>query len=396
MGQKISALKKIRKASKQVQRPSTPHESIDELLLPKDDYAAPSLDSVKSTQLKSFNISPEALGPIPELEAVTLPKLCTELILDIAEYLPPSGQMSLSYSCRTIRDKMNISFLEVLGDKDPKGGLSGSTLSIESRNVRYLERLDLWSMSVRDGKMPRWSASYSGYESEIIDDSSIVRTRFYPPLSPEHRRLGTTGLLWICPHRIFDYDDATMKRETDDGHLCGRTFVSAPSWSSLGSYIWYIMRMPANYIPTRNEVTEALRPLNAPICPHLRLNDASIARIYDPKCRELRIENGLNGSASAWTCPCSICCITRGPMTVVCSYCRTNLMFSIRFDYRGQLTFSLYVRRSTLSVRSCSDRDWIAQVARPTDLEDYKRAWAATDAECSRRLGSRYWWEAEG
>ena len=291
MGQKFSALKKIRKASGQIQGPSTLNELKNEFLEWEDEYAVSSSESIESTEFSSIDTPSEPLPTVPELEAktapTTLPNLCTELILDIAGYLSPSSYISLSYSCRTMRNKLGISFRETLGDGDPKGGLSGSTLSIELRNVRYLERLELWSMLVRDGKIPRRKASFRGDQTKIMDNS-LVRTPLYAPLSPEHRCLGTTGLLWICPHRLLNYNDATTKRETDHRHTCGSSSISR-----FGSIIitWRIMRIPANSVPTSKEVMEALRPLDAPICPHLRLNDASVARLYDPRCQRLRSHN---------------------------------------------------------------------------------------------------------
>ena len=382
MGNKFSALKKIRKVSKQAQCPSTLNETTNEFLSWKDDYAVPSSNGVGSAQFDSVNTSSVALLPIPELETetapITLPKLCTELILDIAEYLPPSSHMSLSYTCRTICNKMGVSFAQVLGDRDPKGRLAGSTLSIESRNVRYLERLELWSMLVRDGKIPRWHAWFIGDQTEIID-CWIIKTPIYLPISTEHRCLGTAGLLWVCPHQLLDYDDATMGRRKNDSHRCGSNFVS-PGWPVVT--IWSIMMIPANSVPTSKEVVEALHPLNAPVCPHLRLNDASVARIYESTCRKLRPNKEGDGPASA--CRCSNC-YSDGPLPVICSYCNTTIRFSIQLDHRDRLRFDLLIMRTTRLGRSCMDRDWIAQVARPTDLEDYRRAWEATNAECSRR-----------
>ena len=388
MGQKFSALKKIRKASEQPRCPSTLSETSSELLSREDGYAVSLSNGVESTQSSSIDTFSEALPPIPKLEAettpITLPQLCSELILDIAEYLPPSSHMSLSYACRTMRDKMGVSFAQVLGDRHPKGRLSGSTLTIESRNVRYLERLELWSMLVRDGKIPHWDASYSGYQVKIIDDYSMVTTPIYAPLSTEHRCLGTAGVLWVCPHRRLDYDDATRERKTNDNHRCGSSFISS---SSPVVIRWSIMRIPANSVPTSKEVVEALRPLNAPICPHLRLNDASVARIYDSKCRKLDSNKDWDDPASA--CRCSIC-LSGNRLTVVCSYCDTALRFGIRTDHHGRARFTLLIMRTTRFGRSCIDREWIAQVARPTDLEDYERAWEATNAECSRRVGSSF------
>ena len=370
MGENSSALKKSRKASKQARRPSTLGEPTNKLLSREDSYAVSSSDGVESTQLSPIDTSSEALPPVPELEAetgpITLAKLSTELILDIAEYLSPSGYMSLSYSCRTIRNQMGVSFAEVLGDRNPKGGLSGSTLSIELRNVRYLERLELWSMLVRDGKISHRKASHSGYQLHTIDGHSLVKSRLYAPLGTAHRHLGTAGLLWVCPHRVFRYNDiidAKKKKETDDNHMCGSCFVS----SSRGfGNIWSIMLIPANSVPTSKEVVEALRPLEAPVCPHLRLNDASVARIYDPRCQNLHDDKNWADPGSV--CRCSVC-VSGKRLTVVCGYCDTSILFDIQ-PHRGQARFSLLIHRTHLLGRSRINREWIAQIVRPADLEE--------------------------
>ena len=387
MGHKFSALKKIRnrKASERARCPSTLSEATNESLSREDDYAVSTSNGVESTKSNSVDTFSEALLPIPEPEVesapITLPKLCTELLLDIAENLPPSSYMSLSYACPTLRNKIGVSFAQVLGDRD----LSGSTLSIESRNVRYLERLELWNMLVRDGKIPWEKASYSGDETKIITAGyskdgrpfySIIKIPLYVPISTEHRWLGTKGVMWLCPHRAFDYHSATTKSERNDTHKCGSILVS----SSIPLIAWWIMRIPAKSVPTSKEVMDALRPLNAPICPHLRLNDASVGRMYDPKCRN------LHSTDLTAACPCSMC-LSKTPLSVACSYCDTSLMFGIEYDGRDRERFYLLIMRSDRLGRSCTDRDWIAQVARPTDLEDYEKAWEATSVECSRRMG---------
>ena len=392
MGQKFSALKKIRKARKQAQCLSTLTESTNSPLSREDDYAVPSSNGVENPQLSSIDISSEALPPIPELEAepapITLPNLCTELILDIAEYLPPSSHMSLSYSCRTMYNKMGLSFAEVLGDRDPKGGPSDSTLSIETRNVRYLERLELWNMLVRDGKIPLRNASYSGDETKTVDDGSVVTTPLYAPLSTEHRYLGTAGLLWVCPHRHLDYNGARMKMERSGRYRCGSSHIS---WSGPIIIMWSIMRIPMNSVPTSKEVEDALRPLEAPICPHLRLNDASVARIYDSRCQKFRSNKDWRQPVS--DCRCSTC-LSGKLLTVVCSYCDTVISFGVQPDhsgYRGWANFYLLITRTNRFGSNCFHRDWIAQVARRTDLEEYKRAWEATNAEIARRDGSTFY-----
>ena len=48
-----------------------------------------------------------------------------------------------------------------------------------------------------------------------------------------------------------------------------------PNWQS-GQLLYFhlTMKMPRDAVPSYKEVREALRPLDAPVCPHLRLKDA--------------------------------------------------------------------------------------------------------------------------
>lgn len=385
MGQKFSALKKSRKARKQADRAITLDEPTNEILSREDDYAISSSSGVESTQISSIDTSFEDLPPTSEPEAeitpITLPKLCTELILDIAEYLPPSSCMSLSYTCRTMRNKMGVSFAEVLGDGRLKARLTGSTLSIESRNIRYLERLELWDMLARDGMFSSRKAWSSGYRTKLKHDYLMETTRMYTPLSRKYRDPETTGLLWVCPHQRLDYLDAGMGRGTDDFHQCGSSHV----FSSKPIVIrWLITRIPKNSVLTNQEVVEALRPLNAPICPHLRLNDASVAQSYDSTCRKL-YRGKLSGDPVP-ACPCSDCS-SGGPLTVICSYCDTSIMFDIEPAYDEGAMLCLFIMRTYRYGGSSRDRKWISQIAPPNDWKDYEMAWEATNAECSRRTG---------
>ena len=92
----------------------------------------------KSVQSGIIRASSEVSHRIRESEIETVPKgllkLSTDLILEIADYLPPSSYMSLNYSCRRIRNGMGASIEYVLGDKVPMGQRSASAPSIEMRN----------------------------------------------------------------------------------------------------------------------------------------------------------------------------------------------------------------------------------------------------------------------
>ena len=356
----------------------------------KDDL--PSIFTEATSEDFQINLSLECeKGPI------NLAELPTEIILEIVGYLAPSGQISLSYSCRQIRKKTGASLAYILGEEESRASLSGSALSVESRNIRSLERLELRSMLDRDGRIPSLEKFCVGCEavhcSSLFPISSLIQ------VSTERlwtRCLGTTGRVWICPHQTIDYDQAANSKGTAEYHRCENNFISKSSWRS-GRYdsvdltcftTWPIMIVRRECVPSKRQVKEALGPLDAPVCPHLRLNDARIAKSYPSDCQRLRCrpgENGLAPDCGCWSCS------SKWRFSTVCDLCGTQILFWIK-PYANSYMDTLYVilRRTIQDVRSPTDRSWICQVADPVDFETYERAWHATSAECWKKVGSVY------
>ena len=133
---------------------------------------------------------------------------------------------------------------------------------------------------------------------------------------------------------------------------------------------WPIIKMSQDGVPSNQEVEEALRPLKAPICPHLRLNDTCVASTYLKDCGRLRRE--------FWT----------QETTVVCRFCDIRIRFIIKTEWHGPETLSLIILRKIRFPRSCTDRAWILHVADPADLKEYEEAWHAANVECWRKVGS--------
>ena len=130
---------------------------------------------------------------------------------------------------------------------------------------------------------------------------------------------------------------------------------------------------------------EALGPLKAPICPHLRLNDARVSDVY------------------LQTCPRPQWIISRGYTlgAFVCNYCGTVILFHIESKVSGTdalhtdalhtdalhtVALHLVVARSIRHTWRCTDLAWIGQVADRADFEEYEQAWRTTNAECQRRM----------
>ena len=396
MGQLLSAFKRSRDARRDAQVSSALHEFAEQNPLPTDEHdTSSSLDEIEGVQSSCTNDSSEVWhtdrGSIHDSTPKSLARLPTEIILDIAQHLPPSACMSFSYSCRNIRNKMTVSIEYVLGDKVLKDLASISSPSVELRNYRSLERTALRCLLDRDAQIPSQKVFCNGceyrHDSSQFSLASLIQPRM------ERRCLGRAGQVWICPHRTIDFNQATTYGQTKDIHICGGCFVMMTTGYAGYSFdscstLWPIMRVPGDDVPSNEQVKEALSRLSAAICPHLRLDDACVARVYLPECRKTRWN--FYEPWKALFCPCSTC-LSSPPFkdhTIVCKFCRTDLMFGIKHERNGTRTLRLLVTRTFGDGWRCTDRRWICQVAEPADFREYEREWQASNAECRRRLVS--------
>ena len=396
MGQKLSTLRrKVLAVKADTPRQSNIDGSLSRITSPEDECAVQPSSVIESVQSGIIRTSSQTSDPIRESDSDTIPKgllkLSTELILEIAEYLPSSGYMSLSYSCRRIRNGMGASIEHVLGDKLPMGRRSATALSIEMRNVRSLERLEWRRMLDRDGKVPSPRAFCSG--CMLTHDRSLFSIQSLNQPSTRRRCLGSAGRVWICPHLSLDHDQVMeFLREPGHNWVCERRpstlYYERCSFGirSTGSFItfWPIIKMPRDGLPSNQDVEEALRVLKAPLCPHLRLNDACVAGAY------LKDRANLQRDFCRHPSP-DFRGLILSSERLVCIFCGISIQFLRNTLIGPPEMLTLITLRTLMSLRgcapwSCTDRDWICQVADPADIEEYEEAWNAANVECRRKV----------
>ena len=303
MGQKISTLRrKVRAVRADAHFRSRIGRYLTRITSSGDEGITLSSSMLESVQPGITRTSSPTSNRTRDSDIDTIPcsllKLSTELLLEIAEYLPPSSYMSLSYSCQRTRNGMGASIEHVLGDKLPMGRQSATALTVEMRNVRSLERLEWRRMLDRDGRFPSPKAFCSGCLR--THDRSLFSIQSLNQPSTQRYCLGSAGRVWICPHRSFNHDQMMefLKKPKDSPGCGGRSVAmngefddrcgfSSRSSGSLVTF-WPIMKMPQHGLPPNQDVEKALRLLRAPLCPHLRLNDARVASAYQKDCASLQ------------------------------------------------------------------------------------------------------------
>jgi len=334
-------------------------------------------------------VSAIVFEPIP----ANLLNIPIEIILEIISYLPPSGVMSLSYACQQIHNRLGLSIENVLGPKaqkvklstfDYQQGRSKPSPSADMSNHR--DRLELLCMLDRDNQIPFSKAVCSGCAS--THDRSLFSEQALVLHSSERFCIGSAGCMWICPHWVFDYNSMITSGEQ---HECGSKglYVVADSRPSV---IWPIMRLTSTGLPSNTDVVEALRPLNAPICPHWRLNDTLVSRLYSEECTELRWRYDSQGPRPECHClPCLSHTRRYPPPNFAgkdCSHCGTSIHFVIdQWSSREEILI-LFVNRVFDVFRGRTDPVWLAQINDPMDFEELGRAWHNATAICERRMRS--------
>ena len=344
-----------------------------------------------------------AVGPLQ----IGLPHLCTDVILMVTDYLPPSSLMSLNYSCSNIRNRLGVSIENLLGKRDqlaqlPRNALSSRLprLNVRSggyaewslptmvQNVHHTERLNLLSMLDRDGKLPPsravCSACVDTHDRSLFSNESLAQSSY------DRRYLGSAGRVWICPHWIFDHNLVTTSAKRQGIHMCGKkcvTVVAIHHDVTEPTVMWPVAVFRGDGdTPSKKLVEDFLARTDMSVCKHLHFSDNFVSSLYSPDCKKIWAK--INDPA----CSCSTCARQPQPTTVAecqdpvqggeCAACGTNVYFNISENRAGERKLKLVVRRKIARIRGCTDPAWIEQVNDPREFDELERRWyKATDED---------------
>ena len=331
--------------------------------------------------------------------------LPTEIVLDVAEYLPPSSLVSFELfifenppsamhftSNRILKKSEKARFGFDLLDHPlakldrvckKQGALQPESMSTSRSQLHLSERLELLCMLDRDGSIPSSQTVCSGCVDTHASSPSLFSISSFAQTSSQRRCLGRAGYMWICPHRILDYDQAQIGKGAQESRVHEGRGVAV---LNVYSITWHIMKATHTNPPSNDQVKEALRPLTAHVCPHLRLNDPYVSGFYFQDCRRLRWD--FEGPYP--DCQCSVCSPKSFPELSPegkCEYCGTTFFFYL-WPTNSICTEALEVTIDRKTKRSwrCTDSAWIAQVTDPTDFDEYESAWHTTNAVCEGRF----------
>ena len=285
-------------------------------------------------------------------------KLPTEVVKDIADYLPPSGVMALSLTCTRFHAIIASPILANSPSKEHSFDI-----------LAHLEYdLGIWN-----------SRPLCGGCQTAHDKSS-----YWPGQlelgGPERRCKQTQQLIWMQPDRAACFNELRGLAMTI-GSAPISYQLQAPGTSSVSTDTRYgklslalnfetdIFRFPVNSRPLMGDVCAVLKKFNIPICPHLCTADPCIMECYARSflCSRFRYDSSWNG------CPIR--------------KCRTYVRFLFEGFQQGSVSgdkLVLQINRH-MNVRTTpNQKSWLKQAAVAPDPVALTDAWNASWAwkEC--------------
>ena len=335
---------------------------------------------------------------------VILPTIPAEVLLVITSFLPPSSILSLTYSCRAIRQKLGVSAHQILGrsnvcqasspiEKIDIGDFKFSKFT-GKRNVSNSERLELLCLLDRDQMLPSSKAICSGCAA--THDRSLFSRHALTQPNHERSCKELAGRTWICPHRVFDHDLVMTSKDSKGKHTCGKYKCENMMVERFFRLMWPLVLLPGlNELPPKNFVGNVMSSLDFPICDHIRSSDEFVRNFYSPDCRKLRWPAIYEAPDAP--CQCSSCALLPPPPTREqwahaieyrrldqllddydgrrCHICRCIFTFSTCWSIKSSYVLQLVVRSKSETFRECTDPAWIRQMTDPTEIGRLERAW---------------------
>ena len=325
-----------------------------------------------------------------------LHNLPTEILLEIADHLPLSNIVSMSYVCRQLRYRMGIPATEYVGEKQTyKRGLSynvsetsrGQNLAPKQprqgalSKIDRAERLKLLCMLERDGLIPQFkyicSVCSTMHATTFFSEDALRQS------SRKRECLGHVGRLWVCPHEHVTFDQLNHRPSPLDGEGAHQCFsaggVYATDHCAMPAAWWPLVIAVDGGIPTKAEVSKTLMTLDAYVCPHRQLKDPSVLSYYEEGCLEME---------RCWPrsilprCKCDVCTHKTGG----CSICGAGIHFIFNDDRHNRRTLFVRANRSYQRYRRLTDRAWIAQLNYPWEYRSLEEAWNQTLQQCELNM----------
>lgn len=293
----------------------------------------------------------------------TTRKIPVEIALEVVKHLPPAEIMAVNYTCRWAFHRLGLLLSEVLR-------------KTESPSLR----LELLFMLDRDGKLPR-SMSICRACSTLhkdncfseapaqLDKKNIGKTQEIV-VNNTRQCLGTTGMVWICPHTQVDYHQVFKdSKPASPRNACSVCKVFLKAEKLRFQMRFSIMEVESvSALPMQSEVSAALAELDACICPHVRFNSPIVSKIYAEMSKQNQHTIIVSETPSFQ--------LRKGKSSLGihngCQICQVRIDFSVS---KPGTELRLTATRVIKEGYSVTDPIWTSQLAQPCEFENLAMDW---------------------
>ncbi|KAL9011044.1 MAG: hypothetical protein Q9173_004080 [Seirophora scorigena] len=321
--------------------------------------------------------------------------LPTELCLLIMQHLPQSGVIALSHTCRRFYNMAPVR-VDDLFDRhhSPSESRQRRLDQVEYRKLNYKR----YSEGLGDADSKRTNSRRKGYHCRPCA-MKHGRCRFSLAAlngrASRRRCLMHEGLLWICPVKIWTYQDLgpfihDPQTFPSGGCPCGQhftTIAAVPNHNSNrpGSKIssnrivqaFPVCAFWSQAHVSRYAVDAVLEGRHLRICPHTSLSDP---RIRNSGFSEACTRTFGDASSNPSDCGCPVCRRQRPDPAQTCERCSTKWQFRLqpRGHDSGELALWLLVSR-VVSQPGMGGHivpaDWKNFVFAPSEIKRLKEEW---------------------
>ena len=317
---------------------------------------------------RSKDNPPITLRP-PGQEALLMHLLPTEIILLIGSLLPTSGQIALGHTCR----RLHSTFSTGVEDLFDRHHSSSETLArLQDQKVyKQIIKKSRFTYYFCNGCLTQHKSS----------DSSIQNLR-----EPANARrcLKHEGMLWICPSKIWSYEEtignhrrfsaADHKRpinQTPVDSLCTCKQHFYRNFDGLGVSAFPIKVFSNDTRITLIALFRALKLIHLRVCPHISISDSFVFSCFDAKCTRTFTMPEL-------VCTCRFCRFPDFPEERACRKCSTLIRFR---KYHNDAADSITIFLVVVKILDKEYLDfknglpWKNLVSSPSEVQRLKQEW---------------------
>lgn len=288
--------------------------------------------------------------------------LPTEIIIEITQGLCSTSAFSLSQTCHRFREMANVFIGDLFPpEKEGRGTIYGTAgQPLQPHQLAFLGMLE------RDRKLSG-SKMICGI-CKTLHETRVFSSTARREDSSVRKCIGRRSSLWICPHRIWSFDDflaPEFSRLEDQAKEKCQCPVSVYFNGPAKLFITYpLVEMSEGSELHFEQVVNILKRAKFPFYPHQRSDSPSIIRSFHENCRGFLLRGAVN---------CKKQDLHAG---LTCKYCNHVLQFGMN-KWGGNCYAATVLRGSSFSESASpvTESSWCRNLTAPDEFNSLAHEW---------------------